>query len=289
MGGRRVRISTVWERTLEVLQGRAGILAAIAALFILLPSLATNALAAFGGSGAATRSVAGAANLASSLLLLVGLLAITAVASDPRVDRARGIVIAVRRLGPALGCVLLLIVAAVLAILPITYLLFSSGATYTAATSRVDLTNARGGPIALAGLAALLLFVVGLYVSAKLVPLFAVIVNERRGLGAFARSFALTRGAAWRLVGVIILYGVVLLVLGIATTSVVGVVARLLLGGEALPAVAFVVSTFGAILTALASTVQAAFYAQYYVAAAEAVAEAGAGEGPEAERAATPF
>lgn len=267
MGGKRVRIGTVWEHTLEVLQGRAGILAAIAALFILLPSILTNALAAFAGTIGTTRLVGGVANIAASLLLLVGLLAITAVASDPAVDRARGIATGARRLGPALACVLVLAVVAVLAIMPATYLLFSSGATYNAATGRVDLTGAAGGTIALAALLTLVLLVAGLWISAKLVPLFAVIVNERRGLGALTRSFALTRGASLRLMGVIILYAVVLLVLGIATTSVTGVVTRLVLGEEALPLVGFIVAVFGAVLTALASTVQAAFYAQYYVAA----------------------
>ncbi|MGJ3627198.1 hypothetical protein AB5I41_10140 [Sphingomonas sp. MMS24-JH45] len=98
-------------------------------------------------------------------------------------------------------------------------------------------------------------------------PLFGVVVNERRGLGALGRSFALTRGAALRLIGVLILYGIVLVVVMSAATMVVGVVARLLLGADAAATVAFIVAIVSALVTALGSVVQSVFYAQYYVAA----------------------
>ena len=278
MSGRQVKISAVWDRTLDVLRGRGAIVTVIALLFLLLPNLLGNAIGAYGGTGAGVRTVAGLVNIVATLLLVTGLLAITAVATDPAVDRAQGLAIGVRRLGPALACIVVLAVLALLALVPVTWLLFSSGATYNAATGRIDVANASAGTIALAGLLSIALMIAGLWLSARLVPLFGVVVNERLGLRALTRSFALSRGAGLRLMGVIILYAVVLVVLGIATTSVVGVVARLLLGAEAAASVAFAVAVVGAVLTAIASTVQAVFYAQFYIAARDA----GAGMTPDA-------
>ena len=270
MSGRQVRIGTVWDRTVDVLQGRAGILFGLALAFIFLPAVLGNAITLFGGAGVAARGLAGLVNIVVSVLLLAGLLAVTAVASDPAVDRAQASATGFRRLGPTIGIILLLAVAAMLAILPIAWLTFASGATFNQATGRIDVSRASSGGIALAGLLSVLLFVVGLWLSARLVPLFAVIVNERLGLRALPRSFALTRGATLRLIGVLILYGIVLVVVMTAATSVVGVVARLLLGGDALAGVAFAVATVSAAVTALASVVQTVFYTSFYSAARDA-------------------
>lgn len=270
MSGRQVRIGTVWDRTVDVLQGRAGMLFVLALGFMFVPTVIGNGIALFAGTGMGARAASGIVNIAASLLLLAGLLAVTAAASDPRVDQRDAAATGLVRLGPAVGLILLVAAAAAVVMVPIAYLVFASGATYNAATGRIDVTRAAGGGIALAGLLSLLVFLAGLWLSAKLVPLFAVIVNERLGLGAFRRSFALTRGATLRLIGVLILYGVVLLVVMTAATTVIGLIARLLLGADAPAGVAFVVAVVSAAVTAVASVVQAVFYAQYYVAARDA-------------------
>ena len=67
-------------------------------------------------------------------------------------------------------------------------------------------------------------------VSARLLLVIPIVANEPLSYRAIKRSFALTRGAAGRLVGVSILYFIVAGVLATAVTSVVGVIARLTLG-----------------------------------------------------------
>ena len=104
------------------------------------------------------------------------------------------------------------------------------------------------GPILL-----IVVSVAGLWISATLVPLFAVVVNERRGIGALRRCYVLTRGAALRLIGVLILYGIVVVVVMAAATSVIGVVARLILGGEAAATVALIVALVSTLVTAPSS------------------------------------
>lgn len=260
----------MWDRTVDVLQGRTGILAAIAILYIFVPGVVSGLVRALATPGSALAIASGLVALLTGILLICGMLALTAVASDPTVDRATGSAIAWRRLPAALGVLALLFLAVAIAIAPIMLLLFKSGAVYNPGTGRFDMTRADPSMGMWAGLLSILFLVVGLWISAKLAPLFAVIVNERLGLGAFARSFRLTRGAALRLVGVLILYGIVTIVLVWAVTMVVGVVARLLLGGDAPVALAFVIGIANAVVTCLATVVQTVFYAQFYVAARDA-------------------
>lgn len=262
-GAAMVRIGTVWDRTVDVLQGRTGILAGIALLTMVLPGVAGGVLRATGGAPTALGPVVA---IATVLLLLYGILAITAVASDPAVDGAAAYRIAGRRLLAALGVLVVLIVAATLFFLPAVVALAVGGARMNAA-GKLDVQAVAAGPLALSGLLALATVVAGLWLSARLVPLFGIVVNETRGLGALRRSLALTRGSTMKLIGVLILYAIVVIVLMMASTSVVGIVARLVLGGEADATVALVVAIVSALVSALTSVVQSVFYAQFYVAA----------------------
>lgn len=260
----------VWERTVDVLRGRAAILFGIALVTLFLPAVVSAAAAGFLGDVPAARLLT---NIVSAVLMLFGMLAITAVASDPRVDRGTAYRLAANRLPAAIGVALVLLVALSLTFVPGTLALIAAGATVTA-TGMVEMQRAAAGPLALsAGLiiaaAALLL-----WLGARLAPLFAVVVNERRGLGAIRRAFALTRGAAARLIGVLILYAVLVMVLSVAVRSVVGVVLQLLLDSDG--AVLFGTSVALALVSAGATVVQNAFYAQFYAAACERERDAAA-------------
>lgn len=262
-----VRMGTVWDRTVDVLQGRTAIVASLAALFIFLPNAVSGVVGAWGQSDPSVAIVARIVALAAFVFLMLGMLAITAVASDPAVDRGRAIDVGVKRLGPAIGIIILIGIVAGLLFLPAVLLIVGAGARMTAA-GRLDMTQASGGMVAGGALYALVALIAGLVISAKLAPLLAVIVNERLGLGAVARSWRLTRGSTARLVGVILLYVVVVLVVMGAVSSVTGIVARLLLGAEADIAVGAIVAIAGAAVTAASSVLQTVFYTQFYVAAA---------------------
>lgn len=261
-----LRMGTVWDRTVDVLQGRTGILATIAALYVFLPNVVNAVVSAWAQADPSMKLVSGIVTLVTSLLLLVGLLAITSVASDPAVDRGRATSLALGRFGAALGIILLVALAAMLAFIPAGILFAGAGMRMNAA-GQPDFTQASGGMLALGSLLALVAMIAGLIVSAKLSPLLAVIVNERLGLGAIGRAWRLTRGSTARLVGVILLYAIVLLVVLAAVSSVTGIVARLLLGPDADIAVGSIVGIVGAVVTTIATVVQSVFYAQFYVAA----------------------
>ena len=100
----------------------------------------------------------------------------------------------------------------------------------------------------------------------RLVPLYAVVLHERRGVGAIARSWRLTRRHSWRLIGVVLLFLIVLLVASTAAQSVVGLIARLALGAEARGTVAFIAALAGQAVSTALTLAAIVFSAQLYLA-----------------------
>ena len=115
-----------------------------------------------------------------------------------------------------------------------------------------------------AGLYMIVLGVVALWIGARLALFLPVVVNERRGVGSIARSFELTRGLTWRIVGVAILFGVLLLVALSAAQLVTAIVARLLIGADGDAIARFAGAVAGAAVTAGGTVVSATFVAQLY-------------------------
>jgi len=265
-----ISIGTVWDRTTDVLAGRAGILATIAVALFILPSVAQSALDALLPAQGSAQHLGGILSIVAGILTVWGTLAATAVASDPAVTRDRAFAIGAARLPAGIGAFAVVLLAAVLVALPGIALLASAGFDWARAQQNLDqpqLDVARAGWALLYFLAYL---IVWLWISARLVPLLPIVVNERLGLGAFRRSLALTRGSALKLIGVILLYAIVLSVVVLAASSIVGLVFRLILGPDALATVAFVAGLAVAVITALFSVVQSVFSAQFYLAARDA-------------------
>lgn len=271
------RMGTVWDQTVDVLRGRGAILAGIALPLLFLPSVVNGVLQAYVGEkpGGMAALAVGLVGIAVVVVTLLGVLSVTAVASDPATGGAAARGIAMRRIGALIGVLLAVVGAAMLAALPVVVLLVLSG-TRMSAAGVPDFGTASGGMLALAVLASIALFVALIWLSVRLAPLVAVVANERRGLGAVRRSIALTRGSAMRLFGVQLLYAIVTVVVMGAAGGVFGVVIVLLLGPGVVASALLAVVT--AAITALASVVQSVFCARFYALAVEheaAVTEAG--------------
>ena len=261
------RIGTVWDRTTDVLAGRGNILAGIALVLFVVPSVAQSAVLDLVVSPLTADHIKGVIGVIVAILTIWGTLSLTAVGSDPAVTRDRGFAIARNRLLAGLGVILVAVVVAMLAALPGIYLLSTAGFDWNRAVLGLPQPDLDVGKAGFALLYFLAYALVGLWISARLVPLFAVVVNERLGLGAFRRSFALTRGSTLKLIGVLILYAIVLFVAMLAASSIVGLVFRLILGGEAQATIVFIVASVTAIVTAIFSVLQCVFSAQFYLAA----------------------
>jgi len=273
-----VKMGTVWDRAVEVINGRTGMLASIAALTLWLPTVVRQAIgvAVVGGNGtAATPPTSGTLlllfllSLVTAALAILGQLALIAVASDPATTRAEAFRVAATRLPLAIGLSLLLalVVFALLVpgLVPVVAVLAHPGAMSQQAMATA-MAGISPGSRAFMGLYILLLVAVMIWLTARLVLLNPVIVNEREGVASFARSFALTRGLTWKIIGLAILLLIVAAVVVLAVQSVTGILFRLLLGADNAGLVALLTTAAVAVATSAITIVWTCFVAQLYVA-----------------------
>ena len=269
-----VRIGSVWDSTQQVLAGRAGMLAPIAAIGFVLPTV----LQMLAMPGTAARAGAGVGILGLVVMLLGavlgiwGQLAIMALATHPATTMGDASRAAIRRILPVIGVALVLGFAFALALLVPIMVLAASGYDFAA------LMAAKGNPTLMpavpGGASAFLVFfglafgIVAIWLGARLMLTYAVVLNERCGLGAYARSFRLTRGLTWRLIGMCLLFFVVILVATLAVQGVAGAALRLMLGPDRPGVVLGLVGIFGSIVNAGFLTLAYVFVARLYVAAA---------------------
>lgn len=261
-----VKMGDVWDRTTQVLSGRAGALAGIAVVTLLIPLVLMLAWTSFGpartASGVAITSLL---YLPVAVIGMLGALAMTALATEPATTPSAAWAQARARLLPLIGITVLLIAVLFLTMVPVIIIL---------AGARVDMAALAGGgvqrlPSGLMAIVAIyyIVFLLALlWAGARLSVLNAVILHERLGIGAIRRSFALTRGITMKLIGVLLLYLVVMFVVGGAVQSVAGVVFRLILGADGVATAIFLAGVLGTIVTTIFSILAATFAAQLYVA-----------------------
>ncbi|MDB5707150.1 MAG: hypothetical protein JWN66_4266, partial [Sphingomonas bacterium] len=128
--------------------------------------------------------------------------------------------------------------------------------------------NGVGGFIALYSL-----FVLGvlLWLGARLSLLSPVILREGRWVGALGRSFKLTRPIVLKIIGVMILYGIVWGVSVLAAKTVFGFVFGLIAGGDGPVTVGSVLTSICvAFVLTMFSVLAAAFVGKLYLAVRDA-------------------
>jgi len=229
----RIRIGEVWDSTLDAARGRARVIAPIALAALFVPGAVLNAVALFGGEGAAVPYALG--TLAATALVIWGLLAIAAVVTDPATTRADAVAQANRRFGAAIANGVVLGLVVLVALLPAVIALAGAGIDWGALQGPQPniaraLAGASPGAIRFASLYGLVFVGLWLWLMGRTALTYPVALNERRGLGAVGRSFQLTRGAGAKLMAVFLLFLVVLRLLTAAVQGAVAVPVRLLLG-----------------------------------------------------------
>lgn len=267
-----VRIGTVWDSTQQVLAGRTGMLAPIAAIGIVLPAVLQVLLV----PREAAPEEMGATGFAITLLSLVmgvwAQLAIMAVATHPATTTADASRAAVRRLLPVMGVAIVIGIAfGVIIMVPIIVLGVSGydfPALIAAHGDPSKFPPMPGGVALFVTLYMLVLAALSLWLVARLMLVYAVVLNERRGLGAFRRSIALTRGMTWRLIGVFLLFLIVLGVATLAAQGVTGAVLGLVLGADRASLALSLTMLVGSLVSTGFLTLAYVFVARLYVAAA---------------------
>ncbi|MBB3909972.1 hypothetical protein [Sphingomonas desiccabilis] len=264
-----VEMEQVWDRTAAFLRARRAALVALAlpALFVpgmiggLAEAAAAQNVGASGGAWMPVRLVAG-------LLMLWAELAILALAAgldSPRAAlRQAGL-----RLPVVIGFAVLLTALLLLLAMPAAGILVAYGFDFVAAAAG---ESVRPSVVATAWIAlyGLVLIPLLLWVAARLSLVTPVVLQERRGLGAIARTVALTRGLAAKIIGMFLLYGILSMVLTAAVRFAGGTIFAVIFGGDDGLGVASVLTL---LLTTLVETAMAVllwgFTGKLYLAARE--------------------
>ncbi len=267
-----VRMGYVWDRTVEVLNGRTGMIGGFALLGLFLPSVVRDAYVAAGTPGTIGFAVIGLTlSLIALLAVIWAQLAIVAVATHPSTTREDAARQGRARLLPAIGITILLGFIAGLAMLPPIVALAWSHFDFAAASrGAATMTPPTAGTAVFVTLYLVVYVLVAIWLVTRLALLNAVIVNERLGIGAIRRSFALTRGLSWRIIGVVLLFAIVLVVATGAAQAVTGVILRLVLGASGKGLATFLADVAGTLVTTAGSALAAVFTAQLYVATVDA-------------------
>ena len=262
-------ISKVWDSTTEVLGGRIGMIAPVALLTAFLPGLISAAHTSYGTSTTPGYAIATLAIALVTLVLTIwGQLVILAIATDPATTGPSARAQATARLLPTLGVTLVLVIGFVLLLVPMILAVAFSGIDLTALSAATAATMPRmpAGTNTFLLLYTLALIVVGLIVTARLMLTNAVVLHERRGLGAIGRSVVLTRGLTLKLIGVVILFTIVLGVSTMAAQSVSGLIFRLILGADGVATATFLAAAVGSLVSAGFTALAYVFTARLYVA-----------------------
>lgn len=266
-----VRIGNVWDSTTDVLAGRTATLAGVATLAFFVPAAAQVGLTAWGGASPApgVAALGALVKLVALIASVWGSLTIIAVASDPAITRGQASASATKRLPAALLLMLVLIAVGIALVVPVVAMLAAGGFDFQAAMAQAGSATQPRLP---AGTNVFLFFYVlailigAAWACARLFPLLAVVLHEKRGIGAFGRSWMLTRGMTWRLIGVGILFVVVFLIASLAAQAVVVVVLRLVLGPALITVATLLGGLAAAVVGAIFSAVVAVFGARLYAA-----------------------
>lgn len=263
-----IKMGTIWDRTTEFLRDHLAALMPIVLLSIFASSSVSNALQPLSvNATGATGPIVTLVILVCALASVWGQIAVTAFAIDPAAGASTAMARATRRFLAVILVLLVFVIALALLAAPIGVMLALGGFDFQGAAAGVQptLAPAYAGMVALYALALLPVF---LFLIARLALLMPVLTNEPGWFGAFGRSFALTRGLTWKLIGVIILYLIVSVVVTLAVQAVFGSILYLLQGDNA--GAISIASVLTAIVLSAVSTaftlLSTVFIAKLYVA-----------------------
>jgi hypothetical protein len=253
----KLSVSKAWDDTRGIFARDGSLLTAVALALLVLPQIIVG-LVAVPGSGSIT-PVARLVWIAAALIGVLGQIAIVRLALG-HTTVGDAIEHGARRFLPILGSLLILACALALVIIPLMVALLAAG--------MVAMPVEGQAPPPSFGALALALALVSLLLSVKFTMIVPVASEERAGpLQILKRSWYLTRGHYWRLLGFLLIVLVTAIVLAIVTQSVGGIVAKLV-GGKLAPftlgslVLALIQAVVSAALTTLFAVMAARIYRQ---------------------------
>lgn len=247
-------MSSVWDRATEFVGDNLSAILPFALVIIATATVQEITNQAVEGTAPMAMLAASCVLIIVSLFSVVARLAVIALAVDDNRSAGEAAALAIGRLFAVLLLIVLLFAILGLLTVPMIVALIAGGVDPQQLRSlNADTIAALPMSVTLFELIySLVLCVVLLWIGARLALLFPVMLVERRLFGALGRSFRLTRGYALRILGVLLLIGIVGGVAAMAARTVFGSVLRLALGGETAFSIASVIT---AIVVAAVATV----------------------------------
>lgn len=227
----RLSITTAWNETLPFLKTNFGPLLLIILAFQIIPSVALQFLVPLPFAPGAMEpgsvppdEMLAALGRVSPFIVLIGLVSLTGTLAVMALVLGHGetvgdaIAAGFRRLLPFLGAWLLFCLALILATVPLVALAALLG-------------TAGGAGTALGIVIAILILPLFIFAMVRMLLLTPVAVAEPLGpVAMLRRSWELTSGHFWKLLGFVLLLALVFIVLSLAVTAVIGGVLAVALG-----------------------------------------------------------
>ena len=256
-------ISRAWDETREIFRRDGGLLVSVALALIVLPEVVIGIIsppqATVGADAPAAMQLL---RFAVALISLIGQLALIRLALGPSTTVGAAIGHGARRFPSALGAVIVLIIGLAVIAVPLIFIL--------SLALGIDVSRLSGPPSGPAALMFLIIGLAALLVSVRFTLVSPVASAESIGpLAIIKRSWRLTSGNYWRMLGFIMLLIVATLVLMVAAGVVGGLLARMFSPSiEPLSVGALILASFAGAEQGAFSILASVMLARVYVQAA---------------------
>jgi hypothetical protein len=211
-----ISMSSIWDETVVLLRRESALMVPLALATIgigsAVSSLAQGTIQKAGGEGVS--GLIYFALLMATILTLVGNLAVTALALRPGMSVGEALRLGLTRLPKMVAISILFGLVVTLMVIPLAVILIASG---------VDIQAKMPDVPPLAMLYALVAIAALFYLGARMFTVNALVVDKNPPVvETIKQTFAATQGLAGKIIGVTILFLVVAIVFGGATTTIFG-------------------------------------------------------------------
>lgn len=252
----QLSISKAWDESREVLASDGRLMASVALALIALPTAIGEFIYPSAGQNPSSPGAVIVA-LIAGIIGLVGQLAIVRLAVGPSLTVGEAIGHGARQTLPYLGAVILLLLGLLILALPFIAVLAALGMDFEPPIDTV--------PPA-AWLLLLLFMIVALVISVRLMLSSAVASIEKRGpVAILKRSWELSSGHFWRLLGFLLVFIIAAIVVLGAVGIFAGLLGALAGGVERFSAGALIAALLTALASAVVTTVYVVMVTRIYV------------------------
>jgi hypothetical protein len=257
---RTLSLSRAWEETRDILTRDGRLFVSVALALVVLPAVISGLVNPKGMGSTSVPFWASLVGLAASLVMLAGQLGLVRLALAPSITVGGAIAHGVRRMP-------IYFVGALLVVLALFVLAIPFGLVAAAMGVPLDRTGGSvpaSPPFVILAVVYLLLAV---FIGVRMLMAAPVASAEPVGpIALLRRSWALTNGHFWELVGFLLLFFIAAMIVLVGVGTAVGVVVRLAFGSlEPLSVGALIVALVQAVLSAAFTTFLAIMLARIYV------------------------